>query len=225
MITIGTRDSLFSARLVGPLAEGGTRQRALFEMVKAVEEGALELENQIRGKLKGNEREFGIFTGGLFNAIQRQAATIRGDEIESIVTPGPKKHAIVINDGRGAGKRPPPVKAIELWLQRKLKWSSIATSLGKTTLSPKSTKGERAQESFTRSLSKGLAARGLRSAAFAIARAIGKRGFAEPFTRGLHYVENGTAAAAPKVQQILERGRDRYVAAWNFDNAGGLAGV
>lgn len=212
MITIGTRDSLFSARLVGPLAEGGTRQRALFEMVKAVEDGALELENQIRGKLKGNDREFGIFTGGLFNAIQRQAATIRGDEIESIVTPGPKKHAIVINDGRGANKRPPPVKAIELWLRRK-GWFMKGVRASGSLLKKSARAGTEAID------------RGIKGAAFAIARAIGKRGFAEPFTRGLHYVENGTAAAAPKVQQILERGRDRYVSAWNFDNAGGLAGV
>lgn len=212
MITIGSRESLFSARLAGPLFEGGTRDRALFEMVKAVEEGALELENEIRGKLKGNEREFGIFTGRLFNAIQRQAATVRGDEIESIVTPGPKKHAIVINDGRGANKRPPPVKAIELWLRRK-GWFMKGVKASGTVLK----KSERAGADAI--------ARGIKGAAFAIARAIGKRGFAEPFTRGLHYVENGTAAAAPKVQQILERGRDRYVSVWNLDNAGGLAGV
>lgn len=212
MITIGSRESLFSARLAGPLFEGGTRDRALFEMVKAVEDGALELENQIRGKLKGNDREFGIFTGGLFNAIQRQAATIRGDEIESIVTPGPKKHAIVINDGRGANKRPPPVKAIELWLRRK-GWFMKGVKVSGTLLKKSARAGTEAID------------RGIKGAAFAIARAIGKRGFAEPFTRGLHYVENGTAAAAPKVQQILERGRDRYVSAWNFDNAGGLAGV
>lgn len=212
MITIGSRESLFSARLAGPLFEGGTRQRALFEMVKAVEDGALELENQIRGKLKGNDREFGIFTGGLFNAIQRQAATIRGDEIESIVTPGPKKHAIVINDGRGANKRPPPVKAIELWLRRK-GWFMKGVRASGSLLKKSARAGTEAID------------RGIKGAAFAIARAIGKRGFAEPFTRGLHYVENGTAAAAPKVQQILERGRDRYVSAWNFDNAGGLAGV
>lgn len=212
MITIGSRESLFSARLAGPLFDGGTRDRALFEMVKAVEAGALELENEIRSKLKGNEREFGIFTGGLFNAIQRQAATIRGDEIESIVTPGPKKHAVVINDGRGANKRPPPVKAIELWLRRK-GWF---------------TKGVKAAGSLLKKSARAGAEsidRGIKSAAFAIARAIGKRGFAEPFTKGLHYVERGTEAAAPKVQQILERGRDRYVAAWNLDNAGGLAGV
>lgn len=212
MITIGSRESLFSARLAGPLFEGGTRDRALFEMVKAVEEGALELENEIRGKLKGNEREFGIFTGRLFNAIQRQAATVRGDEIEAIVTPGPLKHAAVINSGRGANKRPPPVKAIELWLRRK-GWFMKGVKASGTVLK----KSERAGADAI--------ARGIKGAAFAIARAIGKRGFAEPFTQGLHYVENGTAAAAPKVQQILERGRDRYVSVWNLDNAGGLAGV
>lgn len=192
MIRIGNSQSLFSATLSGPLFAAGTTDRARFAMVKAVERGSLHLENAIRSKLKGNEREFGIFTGGLFSAIQRQAATVRGDLIESIVTPGTKKHAIVINDGRGANKRPPPVKAIELWLQKKLKFSSMAE-------------------------------RALKSVAFMIARAIGKRGFAPPFTGGLHYMETGTAEAGPRVQHELEVGRDEYVRIWNFDNAGGLA--
>lgn len=192
MLRIGNSQSLFSATLSGPLFAAGTTDRARFAMVKAVERGSLHLENAIRSKLKGNEREFGIFTGGLFSAIQRQAATVRGDLIESIVTPGTKKHAIVINDGRGANKRPPPVKAIELWLQKKLKFSSMAE-------------------------------RALKSVAFMIARAIGKRGFAPPFTGGLHYMETGTAEAGPRVQHELEVGRDEYVRIWNFDNAGGLA--
>lgn len=223
MIRIGNSQSLFSATLSGPLFAAGTTDRARFAMVKAVERGSLHLENAIRSKLKGNEREFGIFTGGLFKAIQRQAATVRGDLIESIVTPGPKKHAIVINDGRGANKRPPPVKAIELWLQKKWKFTSIAKSLGRTKLTSKATAGERAQEGFTRSLSAGIAERALKSVAFMIARAIGKRGFASPFTGGLHYMERGTEDAGPRVQHELEVGRDEYVRIWNFDNAGGLA--
>lgn len=217
MIRIGSSESLFSATLSGPLFAAGTTDRARFAMVKAVERGSLHLENAIRSKLKGNEREFGIFTGGLFNAIQRQAATVRGDLIESIVTPGPKKHAIVINDGRGANKRPPPVKAIELWLQKKLKFSSIAKSLGRTS------GGSKGATSFNKSLSAGMAERALKSVAFMIARAIGKRGFASPFTGGLHYMETGTEDAGPRVQHELEVGRDEYVRIWNFDNAGGLA--
>lgn len=217
MITIGNSESLFSATLGGPLYAAGTTDRARFAMVKAVERGALRLENSIRSKLKGNEREFGIFTGGLFNAIQRQAATVSGDVIESVVTPGPKKHAIVINDGRGANKRPPPVKAIELWLQKKWKFTSIAKSLGRTS------GGSKEATKFNKSISAGMAERALKSAAFAIARAIGKRGFAPPFTSGLHYMERGTEEAGPAVQAELELGRDEYVRIWNYDNAGGLA--
>lgn len=210
-ITIGTRGSLFSATLSGPLFESGTPSRALREMVKAVEQGALILETEIRNKLKGNERNFGIFTGRLFNAIQRQAATISGDTIQAVVSPGPLKYAVVINEGRGAGKRQPPVEAIMLWLRKKGRFVSIATSLR--------------AKGTTKADAKKSAESGLRSAAFVIARAIGKRGFASPFTSGLHFVERGTQAASARVQEVLERGRDRYVSAWNAENAGGLAGV
>lgn len=123
----------------------------------------------IAGEVRGGTRAVGS------NSLPGVPVAM-GEMIGIVGSPIP--YVAVINDGRRPGQPMPPPEALELWVRRKIQWSTR-----------KGPRGGRRR----------LTAAEARSIAFVIARAIGRRGI-----EGKHFYEEALAANQDQIRSFFE---------------------
>ena len=159
-----------------------------------IEKAIMLLENAVKTKIQqgrpphGSTVATGTLLGAVFSELRGTPAEVHG---MVAVSPPADRYALVVEMGRRPGTRMPPAEALIVWVRQKLR--DLISAQGVTF-----SKAERAQ------LSKGQVRQSRRrskelSAAWLIARSIGKKGFP-----GVHMFENAFNEQQQKAQQIIQ---------------------
>ena len=158
-----------------------------------IEKAILLLENAVKTKIQEGRSPHGatVATGTLLGSVfsEMRGSTVAPYGIVA-VSPPADRYALVVETGRRPGARMPPAEALVIWVRQKLRDLISAQTVTFT----KAERGQlsRGQVRQSRRRSKEL------SAAWLIARSIGKKGFP-----GVHMFGNAFIEQHENVRQII----------------------
>lgn len=181
-----------SAVFAGKLFDLDTPRKALDHLVRGVTDAQTTVIAAIQDSGE-HAKPYPLHdTGELLNSFAPTPVQITGTQVEGVVgTQLP--YALVMEEGRTPGKRPPPVGPIRLWAQRKF-GGAIRAVRGLATARGFSDLGRR-------TVAEGLA--------FVIARSIGRKGI-----QARHFVRNALVAVDAEVRFILSSAVEDYTREW-----------
>lgn len=175
--------------------------------VATLQQAGLETQTAIRQEFEAAGR---VDTGILRNAVTAKAPVVEfGRVTQETVVQGPAAaYAAAVDQGRRPGERMPPLAPIRRWLERK----RIVSTEGRRVSSRERRAIVRGADegAFSALLKSGGVSRSYRRrldrAAFAVARAIARRGI-----KAVHAFAKGAARVQPRLREIFDRHYARIV--------------